>query len=67
MTIDKTLANTTIEQLSHAFGVLQQGRSFGIRVIATPECLEGLKLADHPERDAVIANIAPSDRIKGIL
>lgn len=66
-TLDKAQADSTIDQLAHALDVLMCGRVYGIRVIATPACLEGLMQSDHPDRDVVVANIAPSGRIDGIL
>lgn len=66
-TFSKTEADATIDQLAHALDVLKQGRSFGIRVIATPECIEALMQSDHPDRDAVVSNIASSGRIPGVL
>lgn len=65
--LDKAQADSTIDQLAHALDFLTRGRSYGIRVIATAECIEGLMQSDHPDRDVVIANIAPSGRIDGIL
>lgn len=56
-TMDKATANAIVGQLSHAVKVLEQGRAYGIRVVATPSCIDGLSLSDHPDRDRVIANI----------
>lgn len=57
MALNKATADAIIEQLSGATGVLTEGRKWGIRVVATPECIEGLMQSDHPARDAVVANI----------
>jgi hypothetical protein len=67
MKIDEQTANSIIDQLAHALPLLAEGRKFGIRVIATEECIEGLSQSDRKERDDVIANIAVSGRIPGVL
>ena len=57
MNVEK--ADEVISQLVSAIGVLQQGRGMGIRVLATTSAIEDLRRSNHPEAEAVIANLVP--------
>ncbi len=67
MKMDKAKADSIIDQLAHAKELLAVGRAYGIRVIATREAVDGLMQSTHPDAQQVVANIAVSDRIDGIL
>ena len=57
MNVEK--ADEVISQLVSAIGVLQQGKGMGIRVLATTSAIEDLRQSNHPEAEAVIANLVP--------
>ena len=55
--MNRETANVVVSQLGAALGVLNQGRSLGIRVVATASAIEGLRQSDHPWAQQVIAHM----------
>lgn len=64
MRITQSIADRFVEQLAQAIDVLREGRKIGLHVIATHDCLQGLRKSTHPSCNLVVANIAPATKIK---
>lgn len=57
MKIDQQQADDLVQQLSGAIHLLERGRAFGIRVVATDEAIAGLLQSSHPDTQRIVSNI----------
>lgn len=57
MKFDEVTADEIIGQLAAATQILEQGRAFGIRIVASSDALDALEQSSHPDKDRVIGNI----------
>lgn len=67
MKIDKEMADSLIEQLSEIQTVLDQGRSYGIRVVVTRDAWNALLGSTNPKTEGVVSNVVVLDEIPHVL
>lgn len=57
MSFDKGIADLIVRNLSGAKEILEQGRSFGVRIVATEDAVKSLSQSNHPDKDLVLSLI----------
>lgn len=67
MQIDEKIADSLIEQLSEIQPVLDQGRSYGIRVVVTRDAWNALLGSTNPKTEGILSNVVVLDEIPDVL